>query len=45
MIILAEDDPDHRLALTLALQLAGYPVRQAADGGEALALQRERPAA
>jgi CheY-like chemotaxis protein len=43
MIILAEDDADHRLALKLALQLGGYTVREAANGREALALQRRRP--
>src|SRR5918992_1586584 len=43
MIILVEDDPDQRLAIRLALQLAGYKLRDAADGREALALQRERP--
>jgi CheY-like chemotaxis protein len=42
MIILADDDADQRLALKLALELAGYAVREAADGGEALALQRAR---
>jgi len=42
MIILADDDPDQRLALRLALELAGYSVREAADGEEALKLQRER---
>ena len=44
MIILVEDDADQRLALSLALKAAGYSVREAADGREALALQRERPA-
>ncbi|HEY3073571.1 MAG TPA: response regulator [Burkholderiales bacterium] len=42
MILLVEDDADQRLALKLALELAGYSVREAAHGGEALALQRER---
>jgi CheY-like chemotaxis protein len=42
MIILAEDDADQRLALGLALKAAGYAVRAAASGGEALALQRDR---
>ena len=44
MIILVEDDADQRLALKMALELAGYPVREATHGGEALALQREREA-
>jgi CheY-like chemotaxis protein len=44
MIIVVEDDADQRLALRLALELAGYAVREAAHGAEALALQRERPA-
>ena len=42
MIVLVEDDPDQRLALRLALEQAGYTVREAANGQEALALQRER---
>ncbi|TMH66369.1 MAG: response regulator [Betaproteobacteria bacterium] len=42
MIILADDDADQRLSLKLALELAGYTVREAADGRQALALQRER---
>jgi CheY-like chemotaxis protein len=42
MIVLVEDDADQRLALKLALELAGYSVREAAHAGEALALQRER---
>jgi DNA-binding response OmpR family regulator len=44
MIILCEDDADQRLALRLALELAGYSVREAANGHEALSLQREQPA-
>ncbi len=44
MIILVDDNADHRLALRMALELAGYRVREAAHGGEALRLQRERPA-
>jgi len=44
VIILVEDDADQRLALKLALELAGYPVREAAHGAQALALQRERAA-
>jgi CheY-like chemotaxis protein len=42
MIILVDDDADQRQALRLALELGGYAVREAAHGGEALALQRER---
>ena len=44
MIILVDDDADQRLALKMALELAGYPVREAAQGAEALRLQRERSA-
>jgi DNA-binding response OmpR family regulator len=43
VIVLVEDDADQRVALKLALELAGYSVREAANGREALALQRERP--
>jgi len=42
MIIIVDDDADQRLALRLGLELAGYPVREAANGAEALSLQRER---
>jgi DNA-binding NtrC family response regulator len=41
MILLVEDDPDQRLALGLALKAAGYALREASSGSEALALQRE----
>ena len=44
MIIVADDDADQRLSLRLALEVAGYAVREAANGGEALALQRQREA-
>ena len=44
MIILVEDDADQRLALGLALKAAGYSLREAANGCEALDLQHERPA-
>ena len=44
MIIVVDDDADQRLALKLALELAGYAVREAAHGAQALALQRETPA-
>jgi len=43
MIILAEDDPDQRLALRLALQKEGYAVREAANGAEALRLIGQKP--
>jgi CheY-like chemotaxis protein len=43
MIILAEDDPDQRLALRLALQKEGYAVREAANGAEALRLIGQEP--
>jgi CheY-like chemotaxis protein len=42
MIIVVDDDADQRLALKLALELAGYRARMAANGVEALRLQRER---
>jgi two-component system, response regulator, stage 0 sporulation protein F len=42
VIILCEDDNDQRLALRLALEQAKYSVREASNGREALALQRER---
>ena len=44
MIILVEDDPDQLLSLKLALELAGYKVREAPNGREALRLQRAQPA-
>lgn len=43
MIILCDDDRDQRFALRLALEQAHYSVREAANGREALALQRDRP--
>lgn len=43
-VLIADDDPGLRQSLKLALEAAGYRVRVAADGGEALALQSERPA-
>jgi CheY-like chemotaxis protein len=42
MIVVAEDQPDQRLALKLALQMEGYAVRVAANGAEALALMGSR---
>jgi CheY-like chemotaxis protein len=44
MIIVVDDDADQRLALRLALELAGFSVREAGNGAEAVTLQRERPA-
>ena len=42
MIILCDDNRDHRTALRLALEQAQYSVREAANGREALDLQRQR---
>ncbi len=44
MIILCDDDRDYRTALRLALEQAKYSVREASNGLEALALQRQRAA-
>jgi CheY-like chemotaxis protein len=44
VIILADDDADQRLSLRLALELAGYTVREAADGRRALELQQQQAA-
>jgi CheY-like chemotaxis protein len=43
MIIVVDDDARQRSLLKQALELAGYPVREAQHGAEALRLQRERP--
>lgn len=43
-LLIVDDDADMRLALKLALEMAGYSAELAADGREALALQRQRPA-
>jgi two-component system, chemotaxis family, chemotaxis protein CheY len=43
MIILCEDNTEQRLALRLALEQATYSVGEAANGREALDLQRKRP--
>lgn len=43
-ILVADDDPGMRGALKLALEAAGYSVRVASDGREALSLQQEKPA-
>jgi len=42
MIILVEDDRDQRVTLKRALEGAGYSVRDASNGSEALALERLR---
>jgi CheY-like chemotaxis protein len=44
MIILVDDEADHRTVLKLALEKAGYTVREASNGREALALERLRGA-
>src|SRR5438105_14197860 len=43
-ILIADDNVALRQTLKLALESAGYEVRLAADGGEAFALQNEKPA-
>jgi CheY-like chemotaxis protein len=43
-VLIADDDASLRSALKLALEANGYEVRLAANGGEALALQRKSPA-
>jgi CheY-like chemotaxis protein len=43
-VLIADDDGGLRSALKLALEANGYDVRVAANGGEALALQRSTPA-
>jgi CheY-like chemotaxis protein len=43
-ILIADDEPDTRLTLQLLLEREGFRVRTAADGHEALKLQKERPA-
>jgi two-component system, chemotaxis family, chemotaxis protein CheY len=43
-ILVAEDDAGLRESLRLALEAAGYRVRVAAHGGEAFALQTDKPA-
>jgi len=39
-VLIVDDEPDVRLSLQLALELAGYAVRIAANGHEAIELQR-----
>ncbi len=43
-VLIVDDEPDVRLSLQLALELAGYSVRIAANGVEALAQQRDSAA-
>lgn len=43
-VLIADDDSSLRSALKLALEGNGYEVRVAANGAEALALQRKTPA-
>jgi DNA-binding response OmpR family regulator len=43
-LLVVDDDADMRLTLRLALELAGYAVDEAANGREALEMQRSRPA-
>lgn len=42
-VILAEDDPDIQLVARLALKRAGFLVRVANNGAEAVAMVREQP--
>ena len=42
-VLIAEDDPTLRGALKMGLEGAGYRVRLARNGAEALALQEESP--
>lgn len=43
-VLVVDDAPDMRSALQALLRLHGYEVRTAADGAEAVTLQRVRPA-
>ena len=43
-VLIVDDDADMRLTLKLALELAGYAVAVAANGSEALEVQRREPA-
>jgi CheY-like chemotaxis protein len=43
-LLVVDDDADMRLTLKLALELAGYTVEVAANGREAVELQRKHPA-
>jgi CheY-like chemotaxis protein len=42
-VLVVDDDADMRLTLKLALELAGYGVEVAANGREALEMQKSRP--
>lgn len=44
VLLIADDDPDTRVTMRLLLQRAGFEVRLARNGVQALALQREQPA-
>jgi CheY-like chemotaxis protein len=43
-VLVVDDDADMRLTLKLALEIAGYTVEVAANGAEALEVQRRQPA-
>jgi CheY-like chemotaxis protein len=43
-LLVVDDDADMRLTLKLSLELAGYAVDVAANGREALEVQRRQPA-
>lgn len=43
-LLIVDDDADMRLSLKLALEMAGYVAEIAANGREALAILRQRPA-
>ena len=43
-ILIIDDEEDIRDALQMVLERAGYEVRVASDGNEAIELQREKPA-
>jgi CheY-like chemotaxis protein len=43
-VLVVDDDADMRLTLKLALELAGYAVEVAANGAEALQVQRRQAA-
>ena len=43
-LLVVDDDADMRLTLKLSLELAGYTVDVAANGREAIEVQRSRPA-
>jgi len=43
-VLVVDDDPDMRLSLKLALDLAGYSASLAANGREAIEQQKKHPA-